>query len=80
MNLKFYFMIFQDALELCNFLRNRHGKHKVVMFYWTLVNMCPKLRIRLSAIKLLANAEKDKLNIYGFDAVVKLFFLMIKRS
>ena len=70
----FKILIFQDALEICNPLGNRSGKHKVVMFYWTLVNINPKFRSRLSSIKLFAMVKKKVLDKYGFLPVLRPFF------
>lgn len=70
----FYIFIFQDALELCNPLGNRSGKHKVVMFYWSILNIHPRYRSRLSAIKLFAIVKRSVLDNYGFEAVMDPFF------
>ena len=77
--IEFKILIFQDAVEVCNPLGNRNGKHKVVMFYWTLVNISPKLRSRLSAIKLLAIVEKTKIDKYGFERVLQPFVEEMKQ-
>ena len=40
----FIILIFQDAVEICNPLGNRSGKHKLVNFYWTMINIPPIFR------------------------------------
>ncbi|XP_066912206.1 uncharacterized protein [Clytia hemisphaerica] len=70
----FYILVFQDGLEMCNPLGNRKGKHNLVKFYWTLLNFPPRLRSKLSAIRMFSSVNKTLLSEYGFDAVLKPFF------
>jgi len=70
----FYFLIFQDAVEICNPLGNRSGKHKVVNFYWTLLNIPPKYRSKLSSMSLFAMVKRKILDKYSFENVLAPFF------
>lgn len=69
----FTILLFQDGVGLCNPIGNRNTKHNMVNFYWTLCNIPPKYRSKLSAINLLISVNKIKLNKYGFEAVMKPF-------
>ena len=70
----FSIIIFQDAVEICNPLGNRSGKHKLVNFYWTLLNIPPQLRSKLHSMKLFAMVSKPNLDKYSFYEVLKPFF------
>ena len=63
-------LLFQDAVELCNPLGSRRVKHKTVMFYYTFVNIHPRLRSKLSSIKLLCCVPDKLLKKHGFLPVI----------
>ncbi|XP_057308112.1 uncharacterized protein LOC130645999 [Hydractinia symbiolongicarpus] len=69
-----YVIIFQDAVEICNPLGNRSGKHKVVNFYWTLLNIPPKYWSKLASMTLFAMVKKKILDKYSFQDVLSPFF------
>ena len=50
-------IVYHDELEVCNPLGSNASTHKVDMFYYTISNICPKLRSRRCAIRLLAIAN-----------------------
>ena len=47
--------------------------HHIGMFYFTLGNLPPKFRSKLSAIQLVAIVKTTILAIYGMDAVLQPF-------
>jgi len=50
------FALYTDDFELVNPIGSHRKKHKVSVFYWTLLNIPVEYRSRLSAIQLLALA------------------------
>ena len=63
-------LLFQDAVELCNPLGSRRTKHKTVMFYYTFANFHPRVRSKLSYMKLLACITDKLIKSHGFDCVI----------
>ena len=51
--------LYMDEVELSNPLGSKKGKHKVSVFYWTLMNLPPKFRSSLRSIQLLGVLSSD---------------------
>jgi hypothetical protein len=47
------FQIYMDEVEVSNPLGSKKGKHKICVFYWTLLNIPPIFRSSLRSIQLL---------------------------
>ena len=62
----FYF----DDVEVCNPLGSKTKTHKLSFFYFSLGNLKPKLRSKLSGIQLLAIAKHKLVGEYGMDAIL----------
>ena len=62
-----------DDIEIVNPLGVHTKKHKVAMFYYTLGNIPPQYRSRLSAIQLLAIAKTVDLKKFGADPLLNDF-------
>ena len=63
-------VINHDDLEVCNPLGSKAGKHKVDMFYYSLVNIDPKFRSKHCAVRLLAICNTNFVKKYGIEKVL----------
>ena len=70
--------LYFDELEVCNPLGSKKGKHKVGIFYWTLMNLRPEFRSNLRAISLLAIVGADLLKTFGYEVVLAEFLIDMK--
>ena len=50
----------------------------IAVFYYTLANIRPEFRSKLSAIQLLAVAKADDIHTYGCDALLEPFVTQMK--
>lgn len=64
-------ILYTDEIEMCNPLGSCATKNKLLMVYYTLGNINPKYRSKLSAIRLLAIAKSKDLSECGLDAVLQ---------
>ena len=62
-----------DDIEIVNPIGSHTKKHKLSMFYWTLGNIPPISRSRLSAIQLLGVVKTRDIREYGIDMFLKDF-------
>ncbi len=67
------FQIYSDEVELANPLGSKKGKHKVVLFYWTLLNLPPLWRSKLKCIQLLGVINAKLLKQCGSQSFLKPF-------
>lgn len=65
--------IYNDEVELMNPLGSKKGKHKVSVFYWTLLNLPTHCRSSLRSINLLAIINAELLRKHGFNHFLKPF-------
>lgn len=65
--------IYTDDVELANPLGSKKGKHKVSVFYWSLLNLPPQCRSSLQSINLLGVVNSDLLRIHGATAFLQPF-------
>jgi hypothetical protein len=66
-------MLYMDDLEIVNPLGAHTRKHKMSMFYVTLLNIPPEYRSRLSSIYLLAIAKTQQLKRHGLNKILRDF-------
>ncbi|EFX68773.1 hypothetical protein DAPPUDRAFT_114228 [Daphnia pulex] len=62
-----------DEVEVSNPLGSKKGKHKICVFYWTLLNIPPIFRSSLRSIQLLGIVSKDLLKDCGVEVFLKPF-------
>lgn len=65
--------LYMVEVELVNPLGSKKGKHKVSVFYWTLMNLPPKFRSSLRSIMLLGVLSSDLLKQRGTAIFLKSF-------
>ena len=75
----FSLILFHYTLEICNPLGSRKTKHKIVNFYFVLVNIPPRLRSRLSSLRLVTMVKSGILKKYGFELVLSPFIEDMKK-
>ena len=66
-------ILYADDLEIVNPLGTHTRKHKVLMVYFTLANIPPEYRSKLSAIYLLAIAKNFHVKRHGIKKLLKDF-------
>ena len=64
-------ILYTDEIEICNPLGSHSSANKLLMFYYSLGNIDPKFRSKLSAIRLLAIAKANDISQWGVDVVLK---------
>ena len=64
------FILYYDDLEVCNPLGAFHGRHKLGMFYWTLVNFDSAERFSFANIQLMTVALSSDIDYYGIQQIV----------
>ena len=63
-------ILYHDEIEVCNPLGSHNGKHKLDLYYFTLGNLSPKFRSKLSAMKLLAIVRAKDVSRYGQNKIL----------
>ncbi|XP_065894098.1 uncharacterized protein [Dysidea avara] len=71
--------LYFDELEICNPIGSKVKVHKLGSFYFTLGNLSPKYRSKLTSIYLLALVKSTFISTYGMDAVLKPFINDMKK-
>ena len=69
-SLRLAFILYYDDLEVVNPLGAFHGRHKLGMFYWTLVNNHQAERMSFANIHLMTVALSSDIDYYGINQVV----------
>ena len=64
------FILYYDDLEVCNPIGAFHGRHKLGMFYWALVNLNPAERFSFANIHLMTVALSSDIDYYGINQIV----------
>ena len=72
-------ILYHDALEVCNPMGSNAGTEKLVMFYYYLGNLNPKVRSRHCAVRLLAIVNANIVKQYGYNAVLEPIITDIKK-
>ncbi len=67
------FQVYMDEVEVSNPLGSKKGKHKICVFYWTLLNIPPIFRSSLRSIQLLGIVSNDLLKDRGVEVFLKPF-------
>ncbi|XP_062578360.1 uncharacterized protein LOC134240278 isoform X1 [Saccostrea cucullata] len=67
------FCIYYDDFEIVNPIGSHKKKHKLSIFYWTLLNITPEFRYKSAATQLLAIAKATHLKKYGMKALFEDF-------
>ena len=67
------FCIYTDEFEIVNPIGSHRKKHKITAFYWTLLNIPPEYRSKLSAIQLLAIAKSIDIRKFGINGLLHDF-------
>jgi len=68
-----------DDVEVVNPIGVHTKKHKISLFYWTLLNIPPKHRSKLSCIQLLAVAKERDCKEFGLSLLLNDFIAGINR-
>lgn len=69
-SLRLAFILYYDDLEVVNPLGAFHGKHKLGMFYWALVNIDPSVRMAFHNLHLMTVAFTYDIDYYGIGQVL----------
>lgn len=64
-------ILYTDKIEICNPLGSHASVNKLLMVYYTLGNIDPKFRSKLSAIRLLAIAKANDIDECGVDVLLQ---------
>ena len=64
------FILYYDDLEVVNPLGAFHGRHKLGMFYWTLVNVGQQTRMAFHNLHLMTVALVSDIDYYGIEQIV----------
>ena len=65
------FDLYTDDFEIVNPIGSHRKKHKLTAFYWTLLNVPPAYRSKLSYIQLAAIAKTQHLKKFGTEELLK---------
>jgi len=65
--------LYTDDFEVVNAIGAHKKKHKITAFYWTLLNIPPEYRSKLSVIQLLALARTCDIRKCGVDGLLQDF-------
>ena len=69
-SLRLAFILYYDDLEIVNALGAFHGRHKLGMFYWALVNMDAPVRMAFHNLHLMTVALTSDIDYYGIQQVL----------
>ena len=69
-SLRLAFILYYDDLEVVNPLGAFHGRHKLGMFYWALVNIEQETRMAFHNLHLMTVALVSDIDYYGIQQVV----------
>ena len=64
-------VLYHDEIQICNAVGNHVKKHKLNMFYFTLLNLPPCFQTKLEDIHLVAIARSIDVKQYGFNEILK---------
>lgn len=64
-------ILYTDKIEIWNPLGSHASVNKLLMVYYTLGNIDPKFRSKLSAIRLLAIAKANDIDECGVDVLLQ---------
>lgn len=67
-----------DDFEIVNPLGSHVKKHKIAMFYFTLANIPPQHRSKLTAIQMLCLAKSKDLRMFGIDKLLNDFVCTVR--
>ena len=65
--------MYTDEFEIVNPIGSRRKKHKLIAFYWTLLNISAEYHSKLSTIQLLALAKACDVKKYGVQKLLYNF-------
>ena len=66
-SLRLAFILYYDDVEVVNPIGAFHGKHKLGLFYWTLVNLSQERRMSLRNMNLMTVALESDIDYYGIE-------------
>ena len=69
---------YSDEIEVVNPIGAHTKKHKLTVFFWTLLNIAPKLRSKLSCIQLVAVAKSRDCKDFGVNLLLHDFVQGLK--
>lgn len=67
--LRLAFILYYDDVEVVNPIGAFHGKHKLGLFYWALVNVSQESRMSLKNMNLMTVALESDIDYYGIEQV-----------
>ena len=68
--LRLGFILYYDEVEVCNAIGHNCGVHKIGLFYWSLINYDPSVRMDLSNIHLATVVLDADVSYYGVEQIV----------
>ena len=68
-----------DDFEIANPIGAHKKKHKLSIFYWSLLNISPEFRYKIQATQLLAVAKTSHLKKFGIDTVLSDFAESVRK-
>ncbi|XP_071821716.1 uncharacterized protein [Apostichopus japonicus] len=66
-------VLYYDDVELCNPIGTRRIRHKVGLFYYSIMNLAPQYRSKMESINLYAAALYSHIKEHGLDVILKPF-------
>jgi hypothetical protein len=73
------FSLYFDDFEIVNPIGSHRKKHKLSVFYWTLLNISPEFRFKLQATQLLAIGKTSNLKKFGYKVLLSDFVEGMKK-
>jgi len=69
-NTHLLFSLYSDELEIVNPIGSHRKIHKIIVFYWCLLNIPPQFRSKMHVIQLAAVAKSSYVKQYGCNALL----------
>lgn len=67
------FCLYYDDFEIVNPIGSHRKKHKLSIFYWSLLNIRPAFRFKIQTTQLLGVANSSDIRKFGLSAMLKDF-------
>lgn len=67
------FCLYYDDFEIVNPIGSHRKKHKLSIFYWSLLNISPAFRFKIQTTQLLGVANSSDIRKFGLSAMLKDF-------
>lgn len=74
------FCLYYDDFEIVNPIGSHRKKHKLSIFYWSLLNISPAFRFKIQTTQLLGVANSSDIRKFGLSAMLKNFVDSMKNT